>query len=159
MQNPPALSLFGLPSIPIRPEDGHKGTFGKVAVVGGSVGMSGAICLASVAALRSGSGLVTAAIPRSVQSTVAGFEPSIMTIALADDPESGLLTQSADELSRLIAGRDAIGVGPGLGRSPAAAQLTGLSLCQAALAPIATRRQPCRISWARALRGCAHSTA
>lgn len=124
MPNPPALSPFTLPSIPSRPEDGHKGTFGKVVIIGGSVGMSGAICLASVAALRSGSGLVTAAIPRSIQSIVAGFEPSVMTIGLVDDHESGLLSQSADVLSMLLAGRDAIGVGPGLGQSATATALT-----------------------------------
>jgi NAD(P)H-hydrate epimerase len=107
----------------MRPEDGHKGTFGKVVIIGGSVGMSGAVCLASAAALRTGSGLVTAAIPRSIQPIVAGFEPSVMTIGLRDDPESGLLTQTTDDIARLVEGRDAVGTGPGLGRSPAAAQL------------------------------------
>jgi len=135
MPNPPALLPFTLPSIPVRPEDGHKGTFGKVVIIGGSVGMSGAICLASVAALRTGSGLVTAAIPRSIQPIVAGSEPSVMTIGLRDDPESGLLTQTTDVIARLVEGRDAIGTGPGLGRSSAAAQLIR-DLLQTASCPI-----------------------
>jgi ADP-dependent NAD(P)H-hydrate dehydratase len=123
MPNIPALRPCDLPSIPVRPEDGHKGTFGKVAIIGGSVGMSGAICLASTAALRSGSGLVTAVIPRSVQAIVAGFEPSVMTVGLRDDPDSGLAPQSSDVVDSLLDGRDAIGAGPGLGRSLAAAHL------------------------------------
>ena len=123
MPNSPVLSPFTLPSIPVRPVDGHKGTFGKVTIIGGSVGMSGAVCLASVSSLRSGSGLVTAAVPRSIQMVVAGYEPSIMTIGLNDDPESGLLPVAFHTLEALLQGRDAVGIGPGLGRSPAAAEL------------------------------------
>jgi len=52
-----------MPVLPARSPQGHKGTFGKVSIVGGSVGMSGAVCLSAVAALRSGSGLVTAVVP------------------------------------------------------------------------------------------------
>ncbi len=123
MPDPPSLLPFSLPAIPARPADGHKGTFGKVVIIGGSVGMSGAACLSSVAALRSGSGLVSAAIPRSIQAVVAGYEPSVMTIGLRDDFEKGLLAVSPDVVAMILDGRDAIGIGPGLGRSEAAAQL------------------------------------
>ena len=51
MPHSPDLKPFTLPAIPLRPADGHKGTFGKISIIGGSVGMSGAICLASVAAV------------------------------------------------------------------------------------------------------------
>jgi len=131
MANPPALSPFTLPAIPLRPADGHKGTFGKITIIGGSVGMSGAVCLASVAALRSGSGLVTAAVPRMIQSIVATFEPSVMTVGLMDDPDIGLHPQSAESIAMLLEGRDAIGIGPGLGRSAAAGFLVRDVLLQA----------------------------
>lgn len=118
-----SIRLFSLPSIPPRDADAHKGTFGKVVLVGGSVGMSGAVCLSALAALRSGSGLVTAAVPRSIQALVAGYEPSIMTIGLSDDMDSGLVRQSPEAVLSVCTGRDAIGLGPGLGRSAAASQL------------------------------------
>ena len=58
MKFDPVIAGTGLPAFPPRPAAGHKGTFGKVAVVGGSLGMSGAVCLSSVAALRTGSGRI-----------------------------------------------------------------------------------------------------
>ncbi len=124
MPTPPALLPFTLPSIPLRPADGHKGTFGKVTIIGGSVGMSGAVCLSSVAALRSGSGLVSAAVPRTIQPIVASFEPCVMTFGLNDDPVSGLSFQDSHVAASLVEGRDAIAIGPGFGRSAAAAALT-----------------------------------
>ena len=114
---------FRLPSLPLRPADGHKGTFGKISIIGGSVGMSGAVCLASVAALRSGSGLVTAVVPRAIQSIVAAFEPCVMTVGLVDNPEFGLLPLSAVDAAMLTNGRDAAGIGPGLGQNEAAAAM------------------------------------
>ena len=123
MPHSPDLKPFTLPAIPLRPADGHKGTFGKVSIIGGSVGMSGAVCLASVAALRSGSGLVTVAVPAAIQNLVAGFEPCLMTTGLPDDGETGLLALSETRVAALLQGRDAIGIGPGMGRSTAASQL------------------------------------
>lgn len=123
----PNLVLCGLPALPQRPADGHKGTFGKVALLGGSVGLSGAICLASVAALRSGSGLVTACIPRSIQFLVAAHEPCVMTLGLPDD-STGLLPPTPQLIEEISGHRDAVGVGPGLGRSPAAAAWTAALL-------------------------------
>jgi NAD(P)H-hydrate epimerase len=123
----PNLVLCGLPALPERPADGHKGTFGKVALLGGSVGLSGAICLASVAALRSGSGLVTACIPRSIQLLVAAHEPCVMTQGLPDDI-TGLLPPTTQLIEDILDHRDAVGVGPGLGRSSAAAAWTAALL-------------------------------
>lgn len=131
MPHSPDLKPFTLPAIPLRPADGHKGTFGKISIMGGSVGMSGAICLASVAALRSGSGLVTAVVPASIQNIVASFEPCLMTTGLPDDCESGLLPLSETRVTTLLQGRDAIGIGPGMGRSSTAGQLLRDVLAQA----------------------------
>ncbi len=94
--------------------------------------MSGAVCLAAVAALRSGSGLVTAVVPRSIQGIVAGFEPCIMMVGLGDDPDAGLLPVPLESVARLADGNDAVGIGPGLGQCDAAAALVGdlLKHCQ-----------------------------
>ena len=117
-----------VPALPERLENGHKGTFGKVLIIGGSVGMSGAVCLSSVSALRSGSGLVTAAIPRSIQMVVASHEPCVMTIGLETDSDGQLALQTRERVEQLMAGKDAIAIGPGLGQSTAAAELVAAVL-------------------------------
>ena len=114
--------------LPDRPQDGHKGTFGSVLIIGGSIGMSGAVCLSSVSALRSGSGLVAAAVPRSIQMIVAAYEPCVMTIGLESDSNGQLAILSRERIEELLAGKDAVAIGPGLGQSAAATQLVSLVL-------------------------------
>ncbi len=106
-----------LPQLPPRSPDSHKGDFGRVLLIGGSRGMAGAIGLAGMAALRSGAGLVTLAVPREIQAVVAGYEPSYMTWGLAHD-EAGRIAGAAHEaLLPLVERADAVALGPGLGRS------------------------------------------
>ncbi len=64
-----------LPKLPERPADAHKGQFGRVQIIGGSIGMAGAPALAALAALRSGAGLVQVACPREVRTAVATLVP------------------------------------------------------------------------------------
>lgn len=109
--------------LPPRPQAGHKGTFGRVLVIGGSVGMSGSISLSATAALRAGAGLVTVAVPEAIQSIVSGFEPSYTTVGLPCESSGQLAECAADQVNQLVAGHAAIGIGPGLGQSPAAARL------------------------------------
>lgn len=132
---PGQFSMEPVPALPVRPEKGHKGTFGKVLIIGGSVGMSGAVCLSSVSALRSGSGLVTAAIPRSIQNIVASHEPSVMTIGLSTDSDGLMASQSTACIEALLAGKDAVAIGPGLGQSTAAVDLVArvLEICRVPL--------------------------
>lgn len=107
-----------LPSPPSRPAAAHKGTFGRVLVIGGSRGMSGAPSLTGLGALRGGAGLVYVAVPSEILPIVAAIEPSYLTIPLATDEEHGCL--SADGLKGLrqtCEGKDAIALGPGLGTS------------------------------------------
>lgn len=129
------FSIEPVPKIPDRPESGHKGTFGKVLIIGGSVGMSGAVCLSSVSVLRSGSGMVTAAVPQSIQMIVAIFEPCVMTIGLESDLSGRLVSQSRERIEELLAEMDAVAIGPGLGQSDAAAELVAmvLEICQVPL--------------------------
>ena len=121
---------FALPRLPRRPPDGHKGTFGHVLLLGGSVGMSGAIALSAQAALRSGSGLVSVGVPACIQAVVSGFEPSCMTLGLSCLADGRLRHQLAAQVRQLLAGRDALGIGPGLGRTRAAAGLVRAVLRQ-----------------------------
>lgn len=129
------FSIEQVPRIPDRPENGHKGTFGKVLIIGGSVGMSGAVCLSSVSVLRSGSGMVTAAVPQSIQMIVAIYEPCVMTIGLKSDSNGQLASPSRGRIEELLAGQDAVAIGPGLGQSDAAAELVAivLEICQVPL--------------------------
>jgi hydroxyethylthiazole kinase-like uncharacterized protein yjeF len=101
-----------------RPRESHKGNFGHILIIGGSVGKAGAPAMAGIAALRSGAGLVTVACPRSVQPTVAAFAPEIMTEPLPET-ESGTISATAFErIEALLQGKDAVVLGPGLSRHP-----------------------------------------
>ena len=76
------MSSYPPVHLPSRRRDAHKGSFGSVLMIGGSRGMSGSIAMSAVAALRTGAGLVTAAIPDRCLETVAAFHPAIMTLAV-----------------------------------------------------------------------------
>src|SRR5947208_12244386 len=84
-----------LPRLPRRAHDGHKGTYGRVLVVAGSRGMTGAAVLCGSAALRGGAGLVTVACPGEVQSVIAAGNPCYMTHRLPFGPD-GRLAGSGD---------------------------------------------------------------
>jgi hydroxyethylthiazole kinase-like uncharacterized protein yjeF len=103
-----------------RAADSHKGDFGRVTVVGGSLGKTGAAYLSGMAALRSGAGLVTIATPASCLPIVASMAAELMTEPLAD--AGGAVT--ADAIDRLLElNHDVIACGPGLGRHAGAAEL------------------------------------
>ena len=104
--------------------DSNKGRFGHVLVVGGSPGKAGAPSMASLAAMRAGAGLVTAAIPRSVASIVAGFAPEMMTLLLEESAAGGISLENFDLKQRdtLLRGISVLAVGPGIGREPETAE-------------------------------------
>ena len=110
-------------SFPPRQQDAHKGEFGHVLVIGGSTGKSGAAVLAGLAALRTGAGLVTVACPRSVQPIVATSAPELMTEPLPETPEGTISIAASEKLEALIAGKDAIVLGPGLSRNEETAKI------------------------------------
>ncbi len=112
------LADLPLPTLPPRKADSHKGDFGRALLVGGSRGMSGAIALAGMAALRSGAGLVTLALPDVCLETVASFEPSYMTAPLVCDEAGRIRREAETEILRLASVSDVMACGPGLGRSP-----------------------------------------
>ena len=107
-----------------RHPEAHKGSFGHVLVVGGSVGKAGAAAMAGMAALRSGAGLVTVACPRSVLPTVGGFMPELMTEPL-EETETGTISLRALEYGRmeaLLRDKSVVALGPGIGRHPETAE-------------------------------------
>ena len=71
--------------MPLRPPASHKGTYGRVLVVAGSTGMTGAAALASEAALRAGAGLVTLATPKHLNPILEGLLPEVMTLPLSEN--------------------------------------------------------------------------
>ena len=99
-----------------RVADSHKGDYGRVLVVAGSLGKSGAAHLAGMGALRSGAGLVTIATPRSVLPMVAGLAAEYMTEPLRETREGHVAEDALDRVLEL--GADVIAVGPGLGAGP-----------------------------------------
>ena len=105
--------------VPARASDSHKGDFGRVLIVAGSRGRTGAAHLAAIGALRSGAGLVTVATPRSCLPIIAAMGPEYMTEALDETVSGGIDFASLDRLFELDA--DVIAVGPGIGRDPATA--------------------------------------
>lgn len=115
------IRVSAVPKLAPRDRDGHKGSYGRVLIVGGSRGMAGAVGLAGMAALRSGAGLVTVACPKEVIDVVSGYEPSYLTAPLPCDPQ-GRFSQEA--IPRLpLEKMNVVGVGPGLGQSAALAAL------------------------------------
>ncbi|MBI2217890.1 MAG: NAD(P)H-hydrate dehydratase [Candidatus Rokubacteria bacterium] len=100
---------------PPRRREAHKGDFGRLLIVAGSVGKTGAAALAARAAMRSGAGLVTVAAPASQQPVVAALLLEAMTEPV---PETGGKTIAASALAvlqDLARARDAVAIGPGIG--------------------------------------------
>jgi hydroxyethylthiazole kinase-like uncharacterized protein yjeF len=98
-----------------RAANSHKGNFGHPIVIAGSRGKSGAALLASRAALRMGAGLVTAAVPESIQPIVAAGQAELMTEPVADRDGHFAGEEAAGTLAHLLAGKNAIVFGPGIG--------------------------------------------
>jgi NAD(P)H-hydrate epimerase len=120
-------TITDLPKLAARTADSNKGDFGKVLVVAGSRGMSGAAVLCGSAALRGGAGLVRVAVPHDVLPIVAAGNPCYMTAALAQDGEGRLAESAQPDLLDLARAYTVLAIGPGLGRS------AGLSTLLAAL--------------------------
>jgi len=101
-----------------RNPDSHKGDYGHILILAGSSRYSGAALLCAEAALRSGAGLVTLGLPRSVHLSLIKSKPrELITAPLPETPEGTISLKAFPEIRELIRGADVVVVGPGLGRS------------------------------------------
>ncbi len=103
----------------------HKGKFGHVLLLAGSLGKTGAAALAGKAALKIGSGLVTVATPKSCLPLVAGHSPELMTEPMPETSEGSLAgrwlesgAHAQEWLDRLFYGKTLLALGPGLSQQP-----------------------------------------
>ena len=101
-----------------RKKDTHKGNFGHILVVGGGRGKTGAVKLAGLAALRSGAGLVTIAVPAPLAAVAAGDVPELMVEALPGGDDGCFSPAAAGCILELLKTRDVLVLGPGLGCQP-----------------------------------------
>ncbi len=113
------LSLsFAQSILPAHPLSGHKGTFGHIGIVAGSTGKTGAAALSANAALRTGSGLVTVAIPASVNDTLESKLLEVMTLPMPETAARTLGKKALSPLRKFLQTRTAAVIGPGLGSYP-----------------------------------------
>jgi NAD(P)H-hydrate epimerase len=120
--------VTAVPRLPPRPADAHKGTYGRVLVVAGRRGMTGAAILCGGAALRGGAGLVTVACPDVMQGVVAVGNPCYTTVGLPADAAGGFARSAAPAVTRLAGGADALAVGPGVGTDEGAEEVVVAAL-------------------------------
>ena len=106
--------------VPRRNSGSTKFSVGSVLIVGGSRGLTGAPTLAALAAARAGAGYVTVAAPASVAPIIAGKLLEVMTVELPDDPETGPKRGSSRMAVERASRSQALVLGPGIGRLPAA---------------------------------------
>jgi NAD(P)H-hydrate epimerase len=102
-----------------RAVDAHKGSFGHVLVVAGSLGKTGAALLCGSGAMRAGAGLVTVATPAPALVRVAAGRAELMTEPLPVTASGTFTRKAVARALELARGRDAVVLGPGLGQSPA----------------------------------------
>lgn len=112
-----------LPRLPRRAVDAHKGNFGKVLVVGGSRGMTGAAVLCGRAALRAGAGLVQVACPAAVQPVVAAGNPCYTTFGIRQHADGAFSEGAAADAIEWGRAANVLAIGPGLGHAPDAVGL------------------------------------
>lgn len=107
-----------LPRLPVRKPENHKGDFGRVLLIGGSRGMTGAIVLSASAAIRSGAGLVTVGVPDRCLETVAAFNPCYMSVPLPNDENGRLSLDAKRPILDLASRANCLAIGPGLSINP-----------------------------------------
>ncbi len=112
--------------LPFRPPDGHKGTFGKAAIIAGSLGMSGAATMAAESCLRSGAGLVEMIVPKGLVGTVENiFREAVTRPVQQVDKYRCLSARALGDILRLAENADAVALGPGIGTHRETVDLIG----------------------------------
>ncbi|MDI6809329.1 MAG: NAD(P)H-hydrate dehydratase [Candidatus Eisenbacteria bacterium] len=109
--------------LPQRSPTAHKGDCGRVLVIGGSVGMTGAIFLTCHSAMRAGAGLVFAGVPESLNDILEVKMTEPLTVPLPETKERTLSISSLEKILEILPGFDALALGPGLSRNEESAEL------------------------------------
>ena len=104
------------PFLAPRPAESHKGTYGHALIIGGSIGMTGAVIMAAYAALRVGAGLVTAALPESLQGGVENEIVEVMTVPLAETAQGTIAREALPAIENLLGTTSVCAIGPGMSR-------------------------------------------
>jgi len=98
-----------------RKKDTHKGDYGHLFIIGGSPGLTGAVCLAGISALRSGCGLVTIGIPETLNHIIEIKLTEVMSLPLPETEEHFISEKAVDKVLKFINERiDAVLIGPGI---------------------------------------------
>lgn len=101
--------------LPKRNKDSHKGTYGRVGIIAGKRGMTGAAYLSTMAALRTGSGLVYAIVPDSISEILSIKLIEAIVKPVCDRQKGHFIVDSFKEIAEIIKDMDAIAIGPGIG--------------------------------------------
>lgn len=117
------MSDIPLGLLPPRALDMHKGQAGRVFVLAGSVGLSGAAALCTLGALRVGAGLVTLGIPKSLHNPMVEKLTEAMLKVLPETKEGSVSPQALPEILTTVERMDAVAIGPGLSQHPATKEL------------------------------------
>ena len=107
----------------LRTPQAHKGEFGRVLILGGSLGLSGAAALCTRGALRVGAGLVTLGIPKSLQFAMTVKLTEAMLRAFSETREGSLDPQGLPEILKTVEHMDVVAIGPGLSQQPQTKEL------------------------------------
>lgn len=109
--------------LPGRQPSSHKGTFGHAGIIAGSVGKTGAAAMAARAALRAGAGLVSVAIPASVNDILEAKLLEAMTVPMPETKARTFARTALDRLTAFMTARTAVAIGPGLSTHPETVEL------------------------------------
>jgi NAD(P)H-hydrate epimerase len=112
------LQVKSLPKLIPKKKNTHKGNYGRVLVLAGSPGMTGAAYLCCKAALKSGSGLVTLGVPKSLNFVMETKLTCVMTHPLPETKALTLSNKGREEILELCEKHDVIALGPGLSQQP-----------------------------------------
>jgi len=131
-ENKPNAEVLGdvLSLFPMRKMDTHKGDYGRIAIIAGSPGMTGAGMMASEAALEMGSGLITLLHPKSLETIMESNVLEIMTYGVAETSAHTFSRNAVDEVLDFVENFDAVAIGPGLSRNEETAEFVREFLCR-----------------------------
>jgi len=112
----PLLPVPSAVSLPVRPVDAHKGSFGTVVALAGSLGLTGAAYLCATAAARAGAGMVRLLVAQSIYPVLAVKCTEVMATPVAEVAPGAVGHSALDHILRVVNASSAAVIGPGLGR-------------------------------------------